>query len=139
MRDLLLDTNTLSYILKERQPAVERLEKATEDGSRFLLASVVHHELTRYLALKGASRILRLYRSLVEPWMRCDLSFDDWDSASLLWAEVHRTGRSISDLDLLLATLARKHGAVLVTSNTRHFEGLGLILEDWNQTSPPLP
>jgi len=32
MRVLLLDTNTLNYILKERQPAVDRLQKAREKG-----------------------------------------------------------------------------------------------------------
>jgi tRNA(fMet)-specific endonuclease VapC len=137
MKDLLLDTNTLSYILKERQPAVDRLRWAKEEGSRFLLASVAHHELTRYLKLKEAHRLIRLYQKMVEPWLRCDLSFEDWNSASLLWAEIHRRGRSISDLDLLLAILARKHGAVLVTTNTRHFEGLGLILEDWTQPKAP--
>jgi predicted nucleic acid-binding protein len=133
MRDLLLDTNTLNYILKRRQPAVARLQQATDEGDRFLLASVAHHELTRYLELKGAHRLIRLYRRLVEPWLPCNLDFEDWSSASLLWAEWHRAGKSISDLDLLLATLASKHQAVLVTSNTRHFTGLGLVLEDWTQ------
>src|SRR5262245_15885185 len=131
MRELLLDTNTLSYILKERQPAVDRLKKAKDEGVRFLLASVAHYELIRYLELKGAQRLLRLYHKMVEPWLRCNLSFEDWDPASHLWAELHRKGRALSDLDLLLATLARKHGAVLVTSNTGHFQDLGLALEDW--------
>jgi len=138
MRDLLLDTNTLNYILKERQPAVDRLRKARDEGSQFLLASPVHCELNRYLELKGAQRLIRLYRRLVDPWLRCNLSFEDWDSASRLWAEVHRGGRSISDFDLLLATLARKHGAILVTSNTPHFGALGIILEDWTQPIAPL-
>jgi tRNA(fMet)-specific endonuclease VapC len=133
MRELLLDTNTLNYILKERQPAVDRLRKAREEESQFLLASPVHCELMRYLELKGAYRLVRLYRRLVDPWLRCNLSFEDWDAASRLWAELHRAGRSISDFDLLLATLARKHSAILVTSNTPHFEALGIVLEDWTR------
>jgi tRNA(fMet)-specific endonuclease VapC len=133
MRDLILDTNTLNYILKRRPPAVARLQQATEGGDRFLLASIVHHELTRYLELKGAHRLIHLYRHLVELWIPCNLGFEDWNAAALLWAERHRAGKSISDLDLLLATLARKHQAVLITSNTRHFQGLGLTLEDWTQ------
>jgi predicted nucleic acid-binding protein len=132
MNNLLLDTNTLNYILKKRQPATERFRKATEGGARFLLASAAHYELTRYLELKGANRLMHIYRELVESWLPCNLDFEDWTSASLLWAERHRAGKSISDIDLLLATLARKHQAILVTSNTRHFEGLGLILEDWS-------
>ncbi|HEX4961153.1 MAG TPA: PIN domain-containing protein [Thermoanaerobaculia bacterium] len=133
MRVLLLDTNTLNYVLKSRQPASDRLRRAVQEGDRFLLASVVHHELTRYLELKGADRLMRLYHELVEPWIPCNLGFEDWSSAAHLWADRHRTGRSISDLDLLLATLARKHQAILVTSNARHFQDLGLILEDWTQ------
>jgi predicted nucleic acid-binding protein len=131
MKDLLLDTNTLNYILKRRQPVLDRLQEAREAGSRFLLAPIAHHELTRYLELKGSHGLMRLYRDLVEPWLRCDLVFDDWSSASRLWAEIHRSGRSISGFDLLLATLARKHRAVLVTSNMQHFKNLGLDLEDW--------
>lgn len=131
MRNLLLDTNSLNYILQRRPPVVDRLLRAKEEGCHFLLASVVHFELSRYLKLKGAHRLTRLYQSLVRPWTRCDLTFEDWDSAAALWAERHRLGRAISDLDLLLATLARGRGAVLVTSNIRHFEGLGLTLEDW--------
>jgi hypothetical protein len=30
-----------------------------------------------------------------------------------------------------LRTLARKWNATLVTTNTRHFTGLGIALEDW--------
>jgi predicted nucleic acid-binding protein len=86
------------------------------------------------MKLKGASRLMDLYNQLVEFWLPCNLGFEDWNDAALLWAERHRVGKSISDLDLLVATLARKHKAILVTSNTRHFEGLGLILEDW---APP--
>jgi predicted nucleic acid-binding protein len=131
MRDLLLDTNTLNYILKRRQPVVDRLRKASDDGCRFFLASIVHYELIRYLELKKADRLIDLYGRLVESWSRYSLSFADWSSAARLWSECHRVGRSISDLDLLLATVARKHDVVLVTSNTRHFESFGLTLEDW--------
>jgi tRNA(fMet)-specific endonuclease VapC len=137
MSDLLLDTNTLSYILKEVPPVVDQLNKREAEGACFLLAPVVHYELTRYLELKGASRLMRLYQELTEPWQLCDVSFEDWDAAAQLWAERHRLGRSISDIDLLLAILARKHGAILVTSNVRHFENLGLVLEDWTSALEP--
>lgn len=129
--NLLLDSNTISYILKDRLPVRERLDSAIRQGRTFLLPSVVHYEVTRYLDLKGARRLSQLYRELVDGWQTCDLTFDDWNEAARLWAERHRVGRSIADFDLLLAVLARKQEAILVTSNTRHFEDLGIILEDW--------
>jgi predicted nucleic acid-binding protein len=128
---LLPDTNTLNYLLRKRQPVIKRFQEATEKGAEFLLSSVAHHELIRYLDLKGASKVMQAYERLTASWRRCNLDFEDWDEAARLWAHRHRLGRSISDLDLLLATSARRENAVLVTSNVRHFVGLGVPLEDW--------
>jgi predicted nucleic acid-binding protein len=128
---LLLDTNTLNYLLKGRPPLLERMAERAQEGADFLLAAIVHYELRRYLDLKGAHRLARAYEVLMASWQRLDLDFSDWDAAAQLWAERHRAGRAVSDLDLLLAILARREGAVIVTSNTRHFEGLGVALEDW--------
>ncbi|MFL6192684.1 MAG: type II toxin-antitoxin system VapC family toxin [Thermoanaerobaculia bacterium] len=131
MMKLLLDTNTLSYITKGQQPVLDHLEEAIAKRSVFLLASVVEYELTRYLDLRGMSRLQRNYRDLTAFWQRCNLSFDDWREAARLWAERHRSGQAIADLDLMLAVLARREGAVLVTTNVRHFQGLGIELQDW--------
>jgi predicted nucleic acid-binding protein len=118
MSPLLLDINTLSYILKNVPPVPAKLDEAVRQGKSFLLASVAHYELTRYLHLKGTNRLLRLYQQLTATWQRCELSFEDWDEAARLWAERHRSGQGISDPDLLLAVLARKWNATLVTTNT---------------------
>ncbi len=48
---LLLDTNTLSYILKDLSPVSANLAESVRQGREFLLASVAHYELTRYLRL----------------------------------------------------------------------------------------
>jgi predicted nucleic acid-binding protein len=131
MMRLLLDTNTLSYLTKGRQPALDYLKESIEKEAVFLLGPVVEYELTRYLELRGMLRLFRNYQKITASWQRCDLSFSDWREAARLWAERHRIGRSISDLDLLLAVLARREEAVLVTSNIRHFQGLGVELQDW--------
>ncbi|HYU31452.1 MAG TPA: PIN domain-containing protein [Thermoanaerobaculia bacterium] len=131
MTPLLLDTNTLSYIIKDIPPVPAKLDEAMHQGKSFLLASVAHYELTRYLRLKGATRLLRLYQQLTATWQRCEPTFEDWDEAAWSWAERHRIGQGISDPDLLLAVLARKWNATLVTANTQHFTGLGIALEDW--------
>ncbi|HEX6904637.1 MAG TPA: PIN domain-containing protein [Thermoanaerobaculia bacterium] len=131
MRKLLLDTNTLNYLLKGIAPVADRLEEANAESASFLLAAPAHYELTRYLDLKGAHRLRRIYLQITSSWQRCNLSFEDWSTAAQLWAERHKSGKSISDMDLLLATLALREGAVLVTANVRHFEGLSVAVENW--------
>lgn len=128
---LLPDTNTLNYLLKRRQPVVDRFQEATDRGAEFLLSSVTHYELTRYLDLKGARKVMQAYERITVSWRRCNLEFEGWNDAAGFWARRHRLGRSISDLDLLLATLARRENAVLITSNVRHFVDLGISIEDW--------
>jgi predicted nucleic acid-binding protein len=128
---LLLDTNTLSYVLKGRTPVLDRMAARVQERADFLLAPVVHYELKRYLDLKGAHRLARAYATLTESWRRLELDFSDWHSAAELWTERHRAGKAVSDLDLFLAILAHREDAILVTANTRHFEGLGVAVEDW--------
>jgi tRNA(fMet)-specific endonuclease VapC len=47
-------------------------------------------------------------------------------------AALLRAGRPTGEKDALIAAIARRHGASLVTHNTRHFQHIeGLQLEDW--------
>src|SRR5262245_18138323 len=128
---LLSDTNTLNYLLKGFQKIHARFDEAVDRGDQFFLGSVVHYELTRYLYLKGSHRMMRIYEEITASWLRCSLSLEDWDEAARVWADRHRLGRAIADLDLFLAVLARRESVVLVTSNVAHFEGLGIPMEDW--------
>jgi tRNA(fMet)-specific endonuclease VapC len=47
-------------------------------------------------------------------------------------ANLEMDGRGLADADLLIGSIARARGAVVVTGNTRHFERIpGLELENW--------
>jgi predicted nucleic acid-binding protein len=127
----LLDADTLNYVLKGLPQVTQRLRQATAAGADFVLSLVVHYQITRYLKLKGATRVQQFYASLVSGWSPAGLDATDWDTAADLWAQRHREGKPIQDADLLIAVIALKAGATLVTNNTRHFEGLGLTVENW--------
>jgi predicted nucleic acid-binding protein len=127
----LLDADTLNYVVKGIEPAKARFRQAVAAGASFILSLVVHHQVTRYLKLKGAARVQRFYEDLTSDWLRVGLDDADWDTASDLWERRHRAGRPIQDADLLIAVIALKTGATLVTNNSRHFEGLGVAVENW--------
>jgi len=127
----LLDADTLNYVVKGISPVKERFRAAVAGGASFVLSLVVHYQITRYLKLRGSARLLRLYARLVTGWLPVGLDEADWNRAADLWADRHRKGHPIEDADLLIAVIALKTGATLVTNNTRHFSGLGLKLENW--------
>lgn len=133
---LLLDSNIVTHILRERAPAFSRFTEALKTDAVFLSSDVVDYEIRRYLLLKGASRQLRRYEDLTRHWSPASLDRNDWLLAAELWAELHRGGRSIEDRDLLIAVSALKERATLVTGNIRHFEQLGVPLLDWTKSGP---
>jgi predicted nucleic acid-binding protein len=128
---VLIDTNIITYFLRERDPVLSRFTEALETDTVFVSSDVVDYEIRRYLVLKDAKRQLERYEALSRDWLPVSLTRDDWRTAAKLWAELHRVGRSIEDRDLLIAISALKEQALLVTNNTRHFEGLGVPLADW--------
>lgn len=51
-----------------------------------------------------------------------------------LRADCERKGRSIADMDLLIAATARAHNLTVATLNLRHFGMIdGITVEDWSQ------
>src|SRR5580658_1651739 len=129
----MLDTDTASYIIKGRPPAVEARLAALEP-SRVCVSVITGAELlyglkqlppTHRLHI-GVRRFLRIVRVL--PW--------DAEAADF-YAEIrHRlaaTGQLIGELDMMIAAHSLAATAVLVTNDTRHFERIPapLSLENW--------
>lgn len=131
-----MDTDILNDVIKGISPTQERYAEAIDGGAVFILSPMVHFEVTRYLKLIGATRTLRSYSEITTNWLPVNLEPVDWDTAADIWARRHRSGRPISDADLLIAVTALKTGAVLVTNNVSHFEGRGLTVENWALTEP---
>jgi tRNA(fMet)-specific endonuclease VapC len=129
----LLDTDTASYIIKRRSPAIEaKLAEIPPD--RVCVSAVTQAELMYGLKRLppshrlhvGVSLFLRLVRVLA------------WDADAADWyAEIRHqlttAGRPIGDMDMLIAAHAISIGAVLVTNNTGHFERIAapLALANW--------
>jgi len=135
----LLDTNTISYLLRGHPVVRARFDEQRVGRALFVRSPVVDYEIRRYLLLKQATRNLARYEATTRDWLAASLEPVDWARASALWAERHRIGQGIADADLLIAITAIKHEATVVTNNTKHFEGLGVATVDWSLTLPDAP
>ena len=127
----LLDTNTVSYIIKGNVPRVrERLLKVpTAD----VAISVITEAELRFGVLRhpDAKRL----NIIVDEFLRF-VEIKPWDSAAALGyaelrAALEHEGKPMGGLDMMIAAHALALGSVLVTSD-RVFELLkGLKVEDW--------
>ena len=129
----MLDTDTASYLIKGKSPAIEARLAALVPSAvcvSVMTRAELQYGLTRlppdhrlHLAVR---QFLKLVRIL--PW---DTDAADW------YAEIRHqlisSGQPIGEMDMMIAAHALSAGAVLVTNNNRHYERIEapLILENW--------
>lgn len=129
----LLDTDTLSEVIKDRDPQVRHAARQyLETHGSFTFSIITRYEVLRGLKAKRATRQVAAF----EHWCRASnvlpLSDDVVVRAADLYAELHRAGHLISDADILIAATALVHGLTLVTENVAHFQRIpGVPIVSW--------
>ena len=129
----MLDTDTTSYVIKGRSPAIEA------KLALILPSMVCISVMTRAELLYGLKRLpadhrlhlavrqfLKIVRML--PW---DAEAADWYAD--IRHQIMGSGQTIGELDMMIAAHSLSAGAVLVTNNIRHYQRIEapLILDNW--------
>ena len=131
----MLDTNTVSHLLKNH-PAVARRVVAAPITS-LCISAITQGELLFGLAKRPDATALHavvrefLRRVDVLPW---DTSMSEVYGPAR--AVLKREGRVLAPMDLLIGTHALSLDAVLVTNDRAFAQLPGLLVEDWTEESP---
>lgn len=130
MKRFMLDTNTVSHLLKGHVSVVQRLVGVPM--ASLCISAITQGEMLFGLAKRPEAK--RLHLAVWEFLRRVDVL--PWDNAAaenygILRAEMERQGRILAPLDLLIATHALTIGAALVTNDQSFRQLPGLDLEDW--------
>lgn len=128
---LALDTNIL-IALQKLEPAAFRHYQQALVTEPVVIPSVVRYEARRsLLAPQYAKRLAQLDHLLSGHIV---LGFDEQaaDIAANIYYQLRTAGQLIDEADLMIAAIALRHNATLVTRNTSHFQRvLNLNLLDW--------
>lgn len=117
----MLDTDTASYVINGRNPAVDAQLRALNPAN-VCISAVTRAELLYGLARIPASHRLHL---VVKDFLR-NVSVLSWDAEAADWyaiirAQLERDGHPIGERDVMIAAHAISARALLVTNDTRHF------------------
>jgi predicted nucleic acid-binding protein len=129
----LLDSNVISDVLRKREIVRDTLSLTLENGQSVILCQPVHFEVTRGLIHAKASAQLHVLETVIRPELLWVSLIDaDWEQAARLWADATSRGRQFSDVDILLAAVAARLDAVLVSADA-DFDALPIKREDWRK------
>ena len=131
-RRSLLDTDTLSYYLKQRPAVLMRAAEYLSVFGKLDFSVVTYYEIRRGLLHAGATRKLAQFDAFADISNVWDLDQRAaWDAADIC-ADLWRRGEPLDDADILIAGTARAHDMLLVTNNEDHFGRIrGLDIANW--------
>jgi predicted nucleic acid-binding protein len=135
----ILDTNILSAMMTPQPVPQVRGWMGAQDRNLFFTTSISQAEILSGLAIMADGRRRRDLHALATALFADDfdgrvLAFDA--PAAVAYAEIlssrRQAGRPAAALDLMIASVARCHGASVVTRDTSGFAGCGVtVIDPW--------
>ncbi|MBW8028337.1 MAG: PIN domain-containing protein [Ferrovum sp.] len=130
MKRYMLDTNTVSHLLKAHPTVARRMVEVPM--ASLSISAITEGELLFGLAKRPEAK--RLHTAVREFLRRVDVL--PWDNAiseryGTVRADMEKQGNILAPLDLLIAAHALSKGAILVTNDQAFGQVANLILEDW--------
>lgn len=127
----LLDANVISDLVTAQPEVVEHLEEAILRGDTVGICHPIYYEILRGLLWRPSKRKMYILQNKILPQMDwIDLKPVDWLQTAQMWATARRKGWNLSDIDVLLAAIAHRLNAVVVTSDA-DFDILPISRENW--------
>ncbi len=132
MKHFMLDTNTVSHLIKNHPKVVQRV--TSKPTASLFISVITECELLYGIAKRPEAKRLHLS---VREFLKC-VDILPWDSTfseeyGHLRAKMEQGGKSLASFDLLIATQAYTKKITLVTNDQAFKQVSGLNLEDWTQ------
>ena len=133
MDPALIDTDTLSEVMKGRDPQVrEKARQYLATHRCFSFSIITRYEILRGLKVKRAIQQIAAFEARCGQSNVLPLTDEIIDLAAGLYADLYRRGQLISDADILVAATGLIHRLPVVTENPAHFNRIpGLRVESW--------
>ncbi|KYC36046.1 twitching motility protein PilT [Scytonema hofmannii PCC 7110] len=129
---VLLDTDTLSVILRQNPLVLAKAQSYLAQHSRFTFSIITRYEILRGLKAKTANKQLEAFEQFCTNNIILPLTDEIVVQAADIYAELRRKGAPIGDADILIAASAMVNSMAIVTNNQSHFCQIsGLTVYNW--------
>jgi len=129
----LLDTNTVSMLMKGNVPVRRHFEEAIRLGGDISISAICYYEIKRGLIKSNAIKQLEEFNNFCETYKPVLLdTLGIFDNAANIYAYLSKTGKVMGDADILIGSTALQNDFVVVTDNIKHFNRIkNLKVVNW--------
>ena len=128
----IIDTNVMVALLKGTPDTVEKINELINKNDRIAITIITAYELLKgaYLSSRRQENLLDVTETISNIQV-LDLSPQSCAEAAEIYCELKKTGRLISEFDILIAAIAKTNGEAILTRD-QHFKSItGLNLIKW--------
>jgi len=134
MKKSLIDTNILSYFLRNHPMVVEKFRLYRQHYSYLSFSIFTYYEIKSGLLYKDAKKQLQQCDRLAEVSEIIPYDRAIADISCKIYNDLRSRGLLITPIDLFIAATAISCDYRLITANVKHFQNISdLDYEDWSQ------
>jgi predicted nucleic acid-binding protein len=128
-----LDTNVVSYFLKEDRTIIERMKLERKNGNNFIIPPTVYFEIQNWLLINNSRKKMSIFEKMYSSQGIGIIDKSVLDIASRIKVKLQGKGVTIGD-DVLIAAYCVKNNLQLVTNNTKHFRDIDYLqIINWKE------
>jgi predicted nucleic acid-binding protein len=132
-----LDTNTISYYMKENPIVRKNSDKMLKLDASIVLVPFAYYEVKRGIIDINSTRLQLNLDMVCNTFPTGNIDNAILDVAAGIYVELKHNGKRGEEIDILIAAYCKYNNFTWVTNNTDHFTGIsGLNIIDWTKRKP---
>jgi tRNA(fMet)-specific endonuclease VapC len=132
MKQVLLDTDIISYYLKNHPQVVVQFNKYISNYGYVYISRITIVEILGGLQTRNATKQIEEFKKFISTHKILDTSELSAEISADIFAELYKKGRHSGNYDILIAGIAIANDLDLVTNNTKDYIHISkLSLENW--------
>lgn len=133
MKNVIIDSDILSYYLNNNSLVVQNWEKHIKLHSFLYLTSVTVFEVFAGLNVINSQSKIKRFNEIIKENKVLNVVEESARISADIYAELHRIGRMCGKDDILIAGIAITNDLILCTNNEKHFKNMpNLEITNWN-------
>jgi len=132
LKKSILDTDTLINFFDGDENTSQNLDSYLSSHSKLTITELSVFEFFQGLEFKKAFKQIEKFETFISKCEILNISHNSVRLSAKIYADLRRKGKTIGEIDLLLAGITIHYDLQLITNNTAHFAKIeGLSLHNW--------